>query len=272
VRRSTLKIRHTHPRQITPPAIAMISSNSFSDTLDSSRPASLRAIRATTATQEAVHDAELVRRFNDGDEDAFVEIVARYRGKMFSIALRHLRDTADAEEITQDVFMRAYRGLARFRGESSLSSWLHCIAFNLSRNRYWYFFRRHRHETCSFDSALSDDSNATVADLFASNVPDPAREALNSEFSAQVTICMEKLSVRQREILTMRNQLNHSYEEIANILGLSLGTVKSRIARARENLRALLSQKYAEGKSDASPSSLWFEPRRVSGHLNVACG
>ena len=234
------------------------------------RPAADCAVRTAVSRQEALLDAALVCRFNAGDQAAFVEIVSRYRGKMFSIALRHLRNHADAEEIAQDTFIRAYRGLARFRGDSSLASWLHRIAFNLARNRYRYFFRRH--ETLSFDCALSDDSTATIADLVTSDVPDPAREAANREFFAHVTVCMEKLSAHQREILTLRNLLHYSYEEIAATLGLSRGTVKSRITRARKNLRGLLAETYAGFAPGTSPSFQWFESIRSSSRLEVACG
>jgi RNA polymerase sigma-70 factor (ECF subfamily) len=157
-----------------------------------------------------VYDAELVRRFNSGDEDAFVEIVARHRVRMLSVARGHLRNHADAEEIAQDTFVRAYRGLAQFRGDSSLSSWLHRIVFNLSRNRHAYFFRRHRHETDSFDCPLGESNNATIADLISSTSPDPVREETNREFLAQVADCMKKLSVRQQEVLTLRNHMDKS--------------------------------------------------------------
>ena len=236
------------------------------------RPAADCAVRTAVSRQEALLDAALVCRFNAGDQAAFVEIVSRYRGKMFSIALRHLRNHADAEEIAQDTFIRAYRGLARFRGDSSLASWLHRIAFNLSRNRSRYFFRRHRHETLSFDCALSDDGKATIADLVTSDVPDPAREAANREFFAHVTVCMEKLSAHQREILTLRNLLDYTYEEIAVTLGLSRSTVKSRITRARKNLRGLLVEMYAGFEPGTSPSCQWFESSRSSGRLDVAYG
>src|ERR1700677_3557304 len=89
--------------------------------------------RSIISGQEADYDAKLVNRFNSGDEDAFVEIMARYRSKVSAIAFSHLRNHADAEEITQDTFIRAHRGLARFRGDSSLATWLHRIAFNLDR-------------------------------------------------------------------------------------------------------------------------------------------
>src|SRR5690606_6066136 len=84
-----------------------------------------RSARAANSQQEAAYDAELVRRFNAGDESAFVEIMTRYREKIFSVALALLRNRADAEEIAQDTFIRAHRGLARFRGDSSLATWLH---------------------------------------------------------------------------------------------------------------------------------------------------
>ena len=233
-------------------------------------PPTKRTSHAAPANPEAAHDAELVKRFNTGDDTAFVEIVRRYRGKMFAIALSLLGNHADAEEIAQDTLIRAYRGLARFRGDSSLASWLHRIAFNLSRNRYWYSYRRHCHETRSLDCALRDDSRTTFADLVASDVPDPACEAAHREFSAHVTECMGKLSAPQREILTLRNLLDHSYKDIAATLGLTVGTVKSRIARARRKLRELLAQTYVGVEPGPSPSTAWFESSRRSSHLDAA--
>jgi RNA polymerase sigma-70 factor (ECF subfamily) len=103
---------------------------------------------------EALYDADLVRRFNSGDESAFGEIMTRHKTRIFAAAIALLRNHADAEEITQDTFVRAHRGLARFRGDSSVATWLHRIAVNLARNRYWYFFRRRRHATLSLDAAL----------------------------------------------------------------------------------------------------------------------
>jgi RNA polymerase sigma-70 factor, ECF subfamily len=226
--------------------------------------------RVAVSTREAAHDAELVRRFNAGDESAFVEIVERYRGKIVSIAMGHLRNHADADEIAQDTFIRAHRGLARFRGDSSLATWLHRIAFNLSRNRYKYYRCRRRHAMLSLDRAFSDDNQTSFADLIASEAPSPAREATACEFSELVVSCMEKLGGRQREILMLRNGLNQSYEDIAHALGISIGTVKSRIGRARENLRALLAQSYPEMSPNSSPLD-WFEPIRSGGRVEAAC-
>jgi len=249
----------------------MVAINSqLGSSFNEKRPASGAADRAAVSGREAAHDAELVRRFNGGDEDAFVEILKRYRDKIFSIALRHLRNHADAEEIAQDTFIRAHRALAGFRGDSSLATWLHRIAFNLSRNRHKYYFCRRRHATMSLDCAFSDDNQATFSDLIATDAPSPAREATACEFSELVVTCMEKLGSRQREILMLRNGLNQSYGEIAMALGISIGTVKSRIGRARESLRALLAQAYPELAPDASPFD-WFEPIRSCGRAGVAC-
>jgi RNA polymerase sigma-70 factor (ECF subfamily) len=224
--------------------------------------------RAAIAGQEAAHDAGLVRRFNAGDGNAFVEIMTRYRGRIFSIALCHLRNRADAEEITQDTFIRAHRALARFRGDSSLGTWLYRIAFNLSRNRHKYYFYRRRHATQSFDCAFSHDNPAPFSEVIASNAPSPVHEAAAREFSELVAVCMDRLGVRQREILVLRNGLNHSYGDIARSLGISIGTVKSRIGRARENLRMFIAQSYPDMKQDASPFE-WFEPSHSCGRANI---
>ena len=230
------------------------------------RPTAERTLAAQT---EAASDAARVRRFNAGDETAFVEIMGRHREKIFGITLALLRNRGDAEEITQDTFIRAHRGLGKFRGDCSLATWLHRIAVNLARNRYWYFYRRRRHATLSLDCALADDSDATFTDLVASDAPDPARATTNEEFAALVAACMESLDPRHREILTLRTRLHRPYEEIAATLGLNVGTVKSRIARARENLRTQLAAMCPEFGADDEPSS-WFEPSRSRGRVALA--
>lgn len=191
-------------------------------------------------------DAELVRRFNSGDESAFAEIVARFRAPVFSIAFSHLHDRFDAEEVVQDTFIRVYRGLAAFRGESSLSTWIHQIAVNTARNRYWYFFRRRRHLGVSLDQPIGEDGTGTLADLIASPGDEAEEIRAQNEFVDAVAECMEKLDSHQRAILELRMAKNLSYEEIATELGIQVGTVKSRIARARERLRALVARSRPE--------------------------
>lgn len=244
------------------------------DLSSSFRPASekstARSARTSLAREEAQYDAGLVRRFNGGDESAFVEIVTRHRERMFTVAFAMLKNHADAEEIAQDAFIRAHRGLARFRGDASLATWLHRIALNLARNRYWYFFRRCRHSSLSLESAFSPSNASTFSDLIATDAADPMRVAVANEFSDLVTSCMARLGAGQCRILTLRNAQNRSYGEIAGELGINIGTVKSRIARARERLRLLLIESCPEFSPDAQPTA-WFEFTRTAGGLAVAC-
>ncbi|MFA6288845.1 MAG: sigma-70 family RNA polymerase sigma factor [Opitutaceae bacterium] len=235
--------------------------------------ASARAITPAKAESaaEAAYDATLVNRFNTGDESAFVEIMSRYHNRLFSLAHNLLRNAADAEEIVQDAFIRAHRALVNFRGDSSLATWLYRIALNLSRNRYWYFFRRRRQDSLSLDHSLSDDSTATFADLIPAGDNDPARDTTNNEFITLISLCMEKLDAGHREILTMRNVLDLSYDEIARSLGINVGTVKSRIARARENLRKLLAECAPEFGPESVPSDFFVIARRGGGLRAVAC-
>jgi RNA polymerase sigma-70 factor (ECF subfamily) len=212
---------------------------------------------------------QLVHRYVTGDESAFVEIVRRYKAKIFGVAQDLLHNHSDAEEITQDTFVRAHLNLARFRGDSSLATWLHRIALNLARNRYWYFFRRRRHATLSLDCPIGADGDATVSDLLSSDSPDPARESSREEFANLIADSMEKLDPAHRRILTLRVLQNRTYGEIAGELGINPGTVKSRIARAREKLRALLAEACPEFAPDSAPSD-WFEPARAGGTLSLA--
>jgi len=223
---------------------------------------------AAAPNAPARHDAALIQRFHAGDQIAFVEIMERHRVKIFAAALSLLRNRADAEEITQDTFIRAHRSLARFRGDSSLATWLHRIAVNLSRNRYWYFFRRRRHATLSLDCTFGEENNSTFAELIAADTPNPAQENTRVEFSALIETCMARLDPSHREILTLRNIQNQSYEEIGAALHLNIGTVKSRIARARHNLRAQLIAVCPEFSATAEPAA-WFEPHRTQSHLTV---
>jgi len=246
----------------------MIAISSLSQAKKFPHVSSERAARAANSLQEATHDAELVRRFLDGDESAFVEIIGRYQRKILSIALSLLRNRADAEEIVQDTFIRAHRGLAGFRGDSSLATWLFRIAVNLSHNRHRYYCRRRT--TVSLDCSLNDRSGLTIGDVVAADSSNPASEAVTDEFTTLVASCMEKLEPRQREILLLRNMLSRSYDEIAQALGINVGTVKSRIARARESLRDLLAKACPEFSRDAGPSE-WFEFARHPDPITFAC-
>ena len=191
----------------------------------------------STKAQEIALDRMLVDRFKQGDQGAFEQMVSRYWDRIYAMVNQLLRNPQDAEEVTQDAFIRAHRGLVGFRGESTFSTWLYQIATNLARNRYWYWWRRRRDQTISFDQPVGPENATTLAEVFPDELETPEDAAVTQEFVSRVAECMNKLSPKHREILILRNVKNLSYEEIAGILGISVGTVKSRIARARESLR-----------------------------------
>lgn len=232
-------------------------------------PSPSHLLREAESKSRAVLDSALIRRFNAGDQGAFVEIVEHYRRKMLGVALRHLRNYPDAEEICQDTFVRAHRGLVNFRGDSSLSTWLHRIVFNLSRNRIKHNLCRRKNVTVSFDCALRDNDSATLSDVVACESPGPSRTAMSREFCEVVAASMARLGSQQREILVMRNTLSASYRDIGSTLGINIGTVKSRIGRARESLRALMAQSYPELAPGASLFE-WFESTRTGGTVTAA--
>lgn len=190
--------------------------------------------------QEVALDRLLVDRFRKGDASAFDEMVSRHWDRIYAMVHQLLRNPQDAEEVTQDAFIRAHRGLANFRGDSAFSTWLYQIATNLARNRYWYWWRRKRDRTVSFDQPVGEDNDTPLSEVFVGEAVKPDEEASTQELVDRIAVGMEKLSTRHREILILRNVKNLSYEEISQILGISVGTVKSRIARARDSLREII--------------------------------
>lgn len=186
---------------------------------------------------QAINDQALVERYRGGDAAAFDEMVTLYWDRIFSRAFKLLNNREDAEEVTQDTFIRARKGLDNFRGEAAFSTWLYQIATNLARNKYWYWWRRKRGASVSIDQSLAEDSSLTLCDLLPAEGENPGEATVTQEFIDRVGTCMNELSPKHREILILRNVKDLSYEEIADELEISVGTVKSRIARARESLR-----------------------------------
>ncbi len=198
----------------------------------------------TSKAEEVAADKLLVARFKKGDQAAFDEMVLRYWDRIFVMVKQLLGNSEDAEEVTQDAFVRAHRGLENFRGDSAFSTWLYQIATNLARNKYWYWWRRKRDKSISFDQPLTGESDITLADVFPAEVQTPKEETITREFVDRIGECMQMLNTRHREVLVLRNVQNLSYEEIAAILNISVGTVKSRIARARSGLREKMGREF----------------------------
>lgn len=181
-------------------------------------------------------DAEDVARFLGGDEAAFESLVARHESEVYHIGVRMLGHAEDAADAAQEVFLRAYRGLAHFRGEASFRTWLVGIAINVCRNHGSSASRRHRDLEVALESR-PDPGGDPVELQLPDRGPDPESALAGKELGRALDAAVAGLSGEHREVLVMREILSMEYEEIASSLGCAVGTVKSRLARARDALR-----------------------------------
>lgn len=176
-------------------------------------------------------DAELVERHRCGDAQAFDEVYARFEGMVYNLAFRLSGSPEEAADLTQEVFLRVYRHLGSFGGRSSLKTWIFRIAINHCRDR----LSRWRPLTMPIGEATGDGEVA---------YPDPARGpeelAVAADEGRRVAAGLSRLPHAFREAVILRDIEGLSYEEIAEVLGVRIGTVRSRIARGRDQLRALL--------------------------------
>jgi RNA polymerase sigma-70 factor (ECF subfamily) len=190
-------------------------------------------------------DAELVDRFKGGDQHAFSHIVRRYQDRVFGLCLRWLGERALAEEVAQDVFVALYRSLGRFRGESSLSTWIYRVSVNHCKNKRLYSSRRRRDRHEPLEGRPREDG--PVRELPASGRGTEAHTE-RSEAQALVHEALEAISEEHRQVIVLRDIQDLDYHEIAEILDLPRGTVKSRLHRARTELARVLRNRI--GKED----------------------
>lgn len=191
-------------------------------------------------TARDVPDAELVRRFREGDRAAYSEIVKRYQDRVFTLCVRWMGDREQAAEVAQDVFLALYRSLPGFRGDSALSTWIFRVAINHCKNRRLYRRRRHADAHEPLEGEERDD---VPARQLASEEPGTDAPLHAARAGALLQQGLDQLEEEPRQIIVLRDIQDLSYEEIADLLELPRGTVKSRLHRARAELAALLSKK-----------------------------
>ena len=178
-------------------------------------------------------EKELVRAAAGGDESAFSELVRIYENKAYHLALRMVGNAEDAYDVAQDAFLAAWRGLPSFRGESGFSTWLYRLVSNAAIDH----LRRTKHQRGNV-SLDDEELNLDAPD----DSPTPQEAAEERDLKEAVAAGLKELSDDHRTVLVMREVQELSYEEIADSLQLDLGTVKSRISRARTHLRKILLQ------------------------------
>ncbi len=186
-------------------------------------------------------DSELVAEFNNGNTAAFDEIMERHAERLYRTAYSLLDSHHDAEEVVQETFLRAYRALAGFRGDSSLSTWLQRIVTNLSRNKFQWNKRRGSEVNRSISGMMKDADTGGYEDI---SLPDdrltPDRGLNNREIGESIVWAIGQLPERLRPVVSLRYLQNYSYDEIAKALDCNIGSVKSRLSRSRELLVELL--------------------------------
>jgi len=190
-------------------------------------------------------EESLVLRLKEKDETAFAEAFQLYKDLIFNLCFNMLADKSEALDITQEVFLTLYRKVHRFRGKCSLKTWLYRVALNQVSNRNRWWRRRFRHRTISLSLNGTSDEKKTV-DLV-SDRPQPDRLLLSLEVRKALREGMDQLPFEQRAAVTLRDMHGSSYQEISDVLGVRVGTVKSRIARGRSRLRELMNPYWGRG-------------------------
>ncbi len=184
-------------------------------------------------------DAGLVALSQKGDLSAFEALVRKHQKRMLNVAFRLIDDYEEACEVVQDAFVSAYKNIRTFRGDSKFSTWLTSITVNLSKNRLKQVKSRRGHEAFSIDEPVQTDEGRMVIDP-PSHEPSVLDRLETRDIRNRVQECIKALAPDFREVLVLRDMQDFSYDEIASVLRMHEGTVKSRLFRAREMVRDCL--------------------------------
>jgi RNA polymerase sigma-70 factor (ECF subfamily) len=206
------------------------------------------SILAGAQTGISEEDGRILRGLRSGIEEAYEELIERYEQQIFGMVYRLVGNRSDACDVVQEVFLKVFRGVTAFREESSLRTWIYRIAVNEAYNHRRWFGRHCRMEVPIDEGRLEHPHSLEYT-------PDPGRspfeQAMDSETRTLIELALTRINPVFRTAVVLRDIQNLSYEEIADILQVSLGTVKSRILRGREALRRELTQRPDQGLAEA---------------------
>lgn len=196
----------------------------------------VKPLRALTWNEATTSDWALVQSCAAGDEQACTRLVADHQRMVYQLSLHLLGDSQEALDLSQEVFLRVFRTLSQFRGQSALRTWIYRIVVNQASNRQRWWRRRHRSQQVPLEAHV--EAHGDLPDNRGAIMPD--RLLGQKEAASVVWRALDKLPFDQRAVIVLREIDEMSYDEIADSLGVAVGTVKSRLARAREQLRETL--------------------------------
>ncbi|HEV2834459.1 MAG TPA: sigma-70 family RNA polymerase sigma factor [Pyrinomonadaceae bacterium] len=185
-------------------------------------------------------EAQFIERLKRGDAAAFETLVNERSGEIYGLLYRLTESSEEARDLTQETFLRAFQSIGHFRGESDLRTWIYRIAINQARNRWRWWRRRRRDSTISIDAPAANGHPSLAGTLKAEDGRDPEKDALAHERERALRKALSTLKSVYREAVVLRDIEGFAYEEIAVALDISIGTVKSRLARGRQELRRKL--------------------------------
>jgi RNA polymerase sigma-70 factor (ECF subfamily) len=197
---------------------------------------SVKPVPSITWTEVGGRDAALIQRCVARDEDACAELVTEHQRMVYQLSLNLLGDHNEALDLSQEVFLRVFRTLHGFRGQSALRTWIYRIVVNQARNRQRWWRRRHRSQQISLDEHIQAHGDLPER----GNGGSPDRLLGQKLLGERIRTALERLPFDQKTALVLREIDGLSYEEIGFSLGIAVGTVKSRLARARDALRGQL--------------------------------
>lgn len=189
-------------------------------------------------------DLRLVELLRQGVEGAYEELLARFQQQVYTLSLRLLNDSSEAADVVQEVFLKVFRNISNFRGQSTLKTWIYRITINEAHNARRWFFRHRRREV---DLDTDPEESRNWKEIIPDRSRTPFEMALEGEQHTMIEAALNRINPIFREAVVLRDITDLSYEEIAEILGVSLGTVKSRILRGREALREELAGSLKSG-------------------------
>jgi RNA polymerase sigma-70 factor (ECF subfamily) len=185
-------------------------------------------------------ESAVVEELKAGSEQAYAWLIAEFHQPIYSLVYRMLTDPADAADTTQDVFLKVFRGMKRFHGESSLKTWIYRIALHEASNRRRWWFRHKARETSLEPQETDASSTAALKDCLADDAESPFDRFAHEEVRTRVEDELRKVAEPYRTTVILRDLEEMSYEEIAEVSQVSLGTVKSRLTRGRQALKERL--------------------------------